>query len=193
MPAAAVMSTVDEDSEGDSLNLEITLRYQDAPQCLRRLTTCRYFRGMTLATSLFKVSTLEVQQTLTHKKKSSLPDPRGEAPPYFEVVDQPEGPRREMTMTESPVALEAPPLPPPSSPEQRPPRHSTFRNLLNRISVTTTSHHLHTRVGSDNFINTRRRNKPGLSPPNTLWTKLPPHLIHVPHPLPTTSHKYPRL
>ena len=55
-------------------------------------------------------------------------------------------------MTESPVALEAPPLPPASSPEQRPPWHLTFRNLLNRMSVTTTSQHSHTRVGSDNSI-----------------------------------------
>ena len=88
------------------------------------------------------------------QENSSLPDPCGEAPPYFEVVDQPEGPRREvtMTMTESPIALEAPPLPPPSSQEQCPPWHLTFRNLLNRMSVTTTSHHSHTRMGSDNSI-----------------------------------------
>ena len=63
------------------------------------------------------------------QENNSLPNPRGEAPPYFEVVDQPEG-----------------------SPEQRPLRHSTFRNLLNRMSVTSTPHHSHTRVGSDNSI-----------------------------------------
>ena len=86
------------------------------------------------------------------QENTSSPDPRGQAPPYFEVVDQSEGPRREVTITESPVAFEAPPLPLPSFPEQRPPRHSTFRNLLNRMSVTTTSHHSHTRGGSDNSI-----------------------------------------
>ena len=152
MPAAAVMSAVDEDGEGDSLNSgdhSQASRYSPMPTTPNNMPLLHGDASGDLSLQSLNSGTAENTDA---QENNSLPDPRGEAPAYFEVVDQPEGPRREvtMTMTESPIALEAPPLPPPSSPGQRPPRHSTFRNLLNRMSVTTTSHHSHTRGGSDN-------------------------------------------
>ena len=201
MPAAIVMSTVDEDGEGDSLNSgdhSQVSRYSPMPTTPNNMPLLQGDESGDL--SLQSLNSRSAANTDAHGNNSS-PDPRGEAPPYFEVVDQPEGPRREVMITESPVALEAPPLPPASSPEQRPPRHSTFRNLLNRMSVTTTSQHSHTRVGSDNSITSSSFShgiqeggtSRAIPPPNALRIKLPPHLIHVPHPLATTFHKYPRL
>lgn len=153
MPAAVVMSAVDEDGEGDSLNSgdhSQVSRYSPMPTTPNNMPLLQGDESGDLSLQSLNSGTAANTDA---QENSSLPDPRGEAPPYFEVVDQPEGPRREVTMmTESPVALEAPPLSSPSSPEQRPQRHSTFRNFLNRMSVASTSHHSHTRVGSDNSI-----------------------------------------
>lgn len=149
MPAAVVMSAVDEDGEGDSLNSgdhSQVSRYSPMPTTSNNMPLLQGDESGDL--SLQSLNSGSAANT-NAQENSSLPDPRGEAPPYFEVVDQPEGPRREVTMTELPVALELPPLSPLSSPEQRPQRHSTFRNLLNRMSVVSTSH---TRVASDNSI-----------------------------------------
>jgi hypothetical protein len=154
MMPAAVMSAVDEDGEGDSLNsgdhAQVS-RYSPMPTTP---TSMPLLQGDESGDLSLQSLDPEIAANTDAQENSSLSDPRGEAPPYFEVVDEPEGPRREVAMTESPVALEAPPLPPPSSPEQRPQRHSTFRNLLNRMSVVSTSHYSHTRVGSDNSITT---------------------------------------
>ncbi|KAF9011870.1 hypothetical protein BDQ17DRAFT_793829 [Cyathus striatus] len=74
-------------------------------------------------------------------------DPRGEAPPYFEVVDhsadnnQAMVTRRSVTANENPSATSSETTAilnattPPTSPERVPERRSGFRNLLNRMSV----------------------------------------------------------
>lgn len=78
---------------------------------------------------------------------ASIVDPRGEAPPYFEVVEQPgaEGGVRRGFIDAGPHNTPASPIldaapSPPSSPQPTSPRRSGFRSLLNRMSVSGTSH-----------------------------------------------------
>ena len=104
MPAAIVMSTVDEDGERDSLNSgdhSQVSRYSPMPTTPNIMLLLQGDESGDLSLQSLNSGTAANTDA---QENNSLPDLRGEAPPYFEVVDQPKGPRREVTITESPIA-----------------------------------------------------------------------------------------
>ena len=87
MPAAAVMSAVDEDGERDSLNSgdhSQVARYFPMPTMPNNMPL---FQGDESGDLSLQNLNSESAANNYAQENSSLPDPRGEAPPYSEVVD----------------------------------------------------------------------------------------------------------
>ena len=87
MPVAIVISAVDEDGEGDSLNFgdhSQVSRYSPMPTTPNNMPLLQGDESGDL--SLQSLNSESAANNYA-QENSSLPDPRGEAPPYSEVVD----------------------------------------------------------------------------------------------------------
>ncbi|KAJ3505957.1 hypothetical protein NLJ89_g7138 [Agrocybe chaxingu] len=161
MPAAVVMNSVDEDRD-ESIhsndNSQVS-RYSPMPATTNDMPLL-HSDGTYGDLSLQSLSSPEQDlaqrrssDTASHETSSlvriesnqlpeGLPDPRGEVPAYFEVLDQNFLPSPQGQSDATPAQ--------PASPESRPQRQSGFRTLLTRMSIVAhpNSHHRGDSAGS---------------------------------------------
>ncbi|KAF8153238.1 hypothetical protein B0H34DRAFT_97380 [Crassisporium funariophilum] len=167
MPAAVVMTSVDEDREGSmhSRDNSQVSRYSPMPTSPNNMPLLHADDtsgdlslqslqppGEDMPRRSFDSSSHESSSLM--RVDSNLPeerpDPRGEAPAYFEVTEVSPVHNREASLS----SPEPSPLSQSTSPDAHPGRRSGFRTLLNRMATVAHphGHSAHNRSGSDNSV-----------------------------------------